>query len=1316
MANSPTNALNHPIAPSKPSRPRPVVSAHGNVGASQPHGTAKLTPHTPAVQGGHGPPILPTRVAPMSPKALRAAGAAYNYRPAKGAKFSALPLQFQPTFSGGATPGQLAQERASLVPHTSAYLKQLLNHKMSVADSTTGGGLLAAISPFAGPSGGPALINAATDYAKLPIHQIEGVSQLGGAAIDDFLHGHFGYTNLGAVGAGNQSKLGSMLQSAAQQDPAVNALEGHFGKAWQLAKQNPLNAGLDVLGGAGVVGRAAGGLARLGVAGSKAQDFAQLSRAREIVPGAPGTVSRMPYSRNIVTQAVQKALEAHPQFASTIAKATGVTRRAIKRSTSFTYGQQKARTLQEMQAAKKGLLAVKPGKVEAPVTQFLTGFGGGRDTLLQRLEQYRIERATAPGRLRQATINNLDTHIANLERATAKPDLNLPAIEHAAADYRTRQASIEAQKAALGMNTQPELQAALEKQFALGRPDLFPNAQYLHEGVTHPEVIAERAGTKSDLAQARKDYAAAVKASGDTAGAHAAASRALADAQKRLPLHPATDSFANHLADMRAAVGESAPATKAEHAAEVKAAAAEVKAAEAAHKLAMSDKSQLKGVVVHDPAAPAIQSGALKGQTLRQLTSDEIRPFLQSDPAAYIRMVNSDRHAPMTFAKLRDNQLAPSSLTGKTYTGEAARIGDQSPGYGLLADSQMHDIMSVGRVRMEKNWFDRFGIKKGDGTYFGPHDDVQAAADKYEATHHIPVEPVADATNPERIALIPKASVDEMRQQLKLDNPGAIARGNMKITRGLRNTVLPWSPKLPVMHTVEGTVRALLQAPDPTSLYLGRAMVKAAHQLDPTFGAELEHAVAPGGQAGGSIAMDQEDMGRFGRVAPTTKVGKVVALPGKAMRGYTNVAHKMLTAQRWIEKPAQYTAFGVHGRKLVQEMGLSITKAHGSLKELAMQLAKEHHADPALVERAAQHLHDTMGQYNNFPAKQRFLFSRLAPFGSWYTNAAKLVYKELPLHHPLKTALLLDVAKANQAAWDKTHAAVDKSAPDLQAATLLDPNHYLDVGKFTPALNGANPLATALQLIAPQYASAGMGLLGLDPFAKPFKGPHTPYGQDAVSPFSLQAIEHAAESFGEGVGGPANFVARGLQSHGQTLYNTSMPLFGSVQRKPNTSHGPGGIAGGLLREINPFYGTYFGGGSSGGRPGKGGGLGRAHLGRGGLGHAKLSKATAGNARKYGPDPFTHENIKHFVERMTRSDMNPYELTQHFLHYPAQPPLFPTGRQGGYYMSPHGVLPDTLPARPDMSGTQTKILRNWLKGDHAGGMHLTPPTKITARRV
>jgi hypothetical protein len=866
----------------------------------------------------------------------------------------------------------------------------------------------------------------------------------------------------------------------------------------------------------------------------------------------------------------------------------------LRKQVSMFVGPRRAAMAQARTDLAKATEASKaPSAVEANVAPYLAAFGGGQDTLSHVLQTYRDSQAGLHGQLDSANLKLLAEHIANLEAAAAKGSkLNLSAVASDANAYRARQAVIEPQKAALDLNQDPQMARALEIRYARMQ---IPGTTWM-DPVTHPDVIAGRRAAGATLRTATKALSDAQRVADKTTGRLGGMSSAVADSQRQIPLHPVNDTFQNNLLDARASINQAKVTSAAQHGSNIAALTDAKGWAQAEYKNAKQDKTQLGGLVVKDQSVRPVGSGPLKGAQVRPLLGPEIRQHMLDSGVspAHVSMTNPERMRPMTTNDIFNvgRHSGRPSATGVPVTGRAALTGDWVPGHVGLARSQQADVAQIGRASMEQGFLNRFSMKDANGQtrYFTPQ-DWQNTATAYEKQNHIPLQDVALADG--RVILIPKIQIKEMQAHLKLEDPTPPAKLALKVNRGWRNTVLAMSTKLPFMHDLEGVTRMGLAGATPQSFGLARATFKAQDALGATEdAATLKNLTTPGAQSGQAASLNSEDLGRL---VPHDRSPILNAVTAPA-RLWTDTAHGIIGLQRLIEKPAQTAVLGVHIRQSLQEFGYTWAKANSATASVAEDAARlyspslhaagspEAAAATARVEDAARLNHEAVGQYNSFNAATRQIISRFAQFAPWYMNATKLVFKQLPLHHPLKTAAITELAQANQSQWD----AVRRGLPaNMQTDTILGPGHWLDIGKFGPLGLEKSMVGEITPLLVPAYQSALQALFaGNDPFGKPMKGPpgSTPYGTPAVPPQGGSAALHALDTFLQGVAGPIGPLARAIKDHGATPYSDQMPLLSGlngVQTKPGTQHGPANALGGLERVFNPFVGIYYKNGGAG---------------------------------------------------------------------------------------------------------------------------------------
>jgi hypothetical protein len=430
--------------------------------------------------------------------------------------------------------------------------------------------------------------------------------------------------------------------------------------------------------------------------------------------------------------------------------------------------------------------------------------------------------------------------------------------------------------------------------------------------------------------------------------------------------------------------------------------------------------------------------------------------------------------------------------------------------------------------------------------------------------------------------------MDELESQFKADHPTTM-KILTKPNQWLRNTVLAFSTKLPIMHFVENTTRTALMEGDPyralirTPLDIARG-VKLRGAMDDAQAARSAAIHTPGslshsgsgaiGEDAGRLALDETDPVKRAAIQFTHAAGQI--------------PHTIISFDRALEKPAEYAALGAHSRTLLQEWGHSWLETNTQVSKYTDDLAKGI-ATPEEAQRAAQSMHKVDGQYNAFIGIARRAL-RFFPFGSWYVNAARLVMVTLPRDHPLFDALLQDTARHMNPQWQQQHAGLPE---DMQSSLKVGSNAYEDFGKFmpigitSPTLSGVE--STAQQLAVPWFSGPLLNLVGKGPFMADLYGPNTPFGQSAP-PFKSDANLAALESLAEEFGGPTNDFARAVFGHGGTMYNTDTPVLhlagiGSVAEKPgSTANQPGPLVRilgpAVDRALDPFRPTTYGAAST----------------------------------------------------------------------------------------------------------------------------------------
>ncbi|MGZ6272183.1 MAG: hypothetical protein ACXWPJ_08990 [Candidatus Limnocylindrales bacterium] len=1061
------------------------------------------------------------------------------------------------------------------------------------------------------------------EVIHLPASTLEGAIGLSGAVAHDVTHGGaakdlldpfgVGYGRL-LLGGGNTALQGA-VHGAVAHDPVVEAIKQ--GSLKPLA-QNPLGTIIDATGLYGAIGKGAGALARAGIAKDAAALGGRTSKLA--APGIEGTAIARGYSPNLVTKALQVAKDnAEPKLLPQKAQAALAEHRlrlqvaAGHAAAQGEHGAETAAIIKTMRAAKPA------GKEEAAVAPLVAMTGQNRVGLERILNDT----------LREPTPRNPDTAasrermVADLQAMVAKDNagkFDWHSVNRAAAAYKPLQDLVETQKAVHGLRGVDEMARALDTRRALLEPDVHP----LPAPVPDPRLLQVVKDRAAEAKLQRANVKTAAREQAANAKAHAVAGAHITSTIKSTPVSYVTDNLVNKLLDeqqlVKASKAEALPA----HAERVKFYGGKLKDAMKAHKQAVADVKArpLRGTVIEDQAMPQLTKGPLKGLRVRPLTAEDVAGLRSRDPAlqSFVTARNPERESAQPIRAALNvksgDQIIPMAQRGRqAFTGESLKAGDIRTGWSLMPNSLLRDAAGIHEARETQAFLKRFSLPTEHGL---PHPDMaeaKHAAQSYEQRTGIKVSTLVDDNG--ILHNVPTAAVRELNRQRALDRPSAFGKLLTTPNRIFRKTVLPYSPKLPIMHNVENTTRVIAMEkgniPRIVRDYkLGRAIL---NESDPGARARLQTLATPGSMTRTGTAGEAEDVGKL--------VTKGRSLPKAAVHGVAatldGIATNIIRGQRVLEKGAQTVALGAHGRQMLQEWGHSWGEANVDMRHYAGKLADQL-ATPADAERAARSIHTALGKYNAFTANSR-LALRVMPFASWYINAARLVMVTLPKDHPLFDALLQDEHQAMQKQWAATHQGLPT---DLQDALpvgnstkgilhfpgpldkVLDPFHptiyhgksYLDIGRLTPiGLPNQSPAVTAQQLVLPQLSGAGLALAGKDPFMGDLKGPTTGFGQSASpegiqSPTSgekNQAVLSAIEQLVEGMGGPTNDVARAVYGKGGVLYNTSTPdlhlltagLVGHVNVKP-PSHGRvtkpksgnplGGFSGGSSNPMGGFNG------------------------------------------------------------------------------------------------------------------------------------------------
>jgi hypothetical protein len=209
---------------------------------------------------------------------------------------------------------------------------------------------------------------------------------------------------------------------------------------------------------------------------------------------------------------------------------------------------------------------------------------------------------------------------------------------------------------------------------------------------------------------------------------------------------------------------------------------------------------------------------------------------------------------------------------------------------------------------------------------------------------------------------------------------------------------------------------------------------------------------------------------------------------------------------------------------------------------------------------------DILGKYGRFSPSTRRAIQTFAPFLPWFLNAARFVGYALPVHHPVKTALLANVTTT---LGEEIEANRKKVPPgDLQSAIRRKDGGLVNLARYTPFGAFTKGVQGITEPLLPQVDSAVAILQGRSFTGKPlrFEDKSTPADRKKLWLAMYTMLEAAV---------PGVSIIRRAQEGGATPYDDSTVL--DPKTKPGTKRGSA-----ANRILNPVRPTYLSGGASSG--------------------------------------------------------------------------------------------------------------------------------------
>jgi hypothetical protein len=303
-------------------------------------------------------------------------------------------------------------------------------------------------------------------------------------------------------------------------------------------------------------------------------------------------------------------------------------------------------------------------------------------------------------------------------------------------------------------------------------------------------------------------------------------------------------------------------------------------------------------------------------------------------------------------------------------------------------------------------------------------------------------------------------------------------------------------------------IRALTNKIGPMSYLRGRRVYEDAIRAseDATYAKANPKAALNAerlrAMAGGTVTSATEDLARHVSSDQLwgTKLGsaldkfrtvaekKVTGAPLRAVKEFAGAYGQLTTGilkyQRAIfEKPSEIAGLGKHMNdeaKAITGKSLPVIK---KMQGVQAQIAKGV-LDPKALDAAARALTEYWGNWSSTTPAMKNAMS-VSPFVNWYVNSLKFIYHTLPVHHPIKTGLMvaLEGATAEQRKAEGQgyegivpHPAAKSLAERQQGSVPVGNGFVANQEYYTPAGAVSGGLEGALNALFP-YASDPWAIL-----------------------------------------------------------------------------------------------------------------------------------------------------------------------------------------------------------------------------------------------
>lgn len=549
-------------------------------------------------------------------------------------------------------------------------------------------------------------------------------------------------------------------------------------------------------------------------------------------------------------------------------------------------------------------------------------------------------------------------------------------------------------------------------------------------------------------------------------------------------------------------------------------------------------------------------------------------------------------------------------------TGEAFRTGAYSRSFDTLLHQVYDTTNRISGHRRANSIATRFGIGR-----FGAEEDAARAADQLNGSAEAAgmkfepwligpdqtlglADPVsAEAAVPEgtpaafretnlegpKWTLLPDVVAKRLAEHDKLSvrDPGLLEW----YTSRWRNASLFTSPRWFLGNPQEYAIRGVVQDVSPLSLAgRGRAARVGAVAVD-----EWKRAIAdpslPESQrtaAAANVAMYEAGTHYGSLAANVVREDELPwahqkAAPRAVVNGWLKWKNEILGPA--MKKMEHGQLQGLIGRQALRETR-SFATTWGKLsdaQDAAIRAWARGKLDPNRAAELGQAIMRMAGNWTHLTPAARRAVQGLTPFGLWWANSLKFVYRTLPARHPFKVAIIaaLELGQSKQLAAQGQGTRSEDGQPHLQGGfhlnlpvvggVTMQPTYYSPFGIAT------EPGKTAIDMVGPQFADPALTTIGVNPLTYQPRTTLDAGGQKRATTF-WENLLSALNALGEGATPGARQLHQLLDQGAQPTGTNTLPSellaalgVGHKQIKPGTERGALSTLVKILAPFRFFY-------------------------------------------------------------------------------------------------------------------------------------------------